>query len=303
MRLTVTGATGLIGPRLVRSLQSRGDEVTVLSRNPTRAQATLPGVEAVHWDPMSRGTPAEALRGRDAVIHLAGANIAQRWTKSAKRAIRESRVSGTRELVRGLASLAAEERPQTLVSSSGVGYYGAHGDEPIDEEAPPGIDFLAQTCVVWEEEARAAERLGVRVVRLRTGVVLDPGGGALGKMLPPFKLGLGGPVGSGRQYISWIHVDDLVEIAIAAVGDKQWHGAVNATAPEPQRNRDFSKALGKALRRPSLLPVPGVALRAMYGEMATIVTTGARVLPAQALVHGYEFHYPQLDAALRAALA
>jgi uncharacterized protein (TIGR01777 family) len=303
MRLTVTGATGLIGPRLVRSLQARGDEVTVLSRDPERAQRTLSGVEAVRWDPMSERAPAEALQGRDAVAHLAGESIAQRWTKSAKRAIRESRVSGTRELVRGLASLAEGERPNALVSSSGVGYYGAHGDEPIDEEAPAGTDFLAQTCVAWEEEARAAERLGVRVVRLRTGVVLDPGGGALGKMLPPFKLGVGGPVASGAQYVSWIHVDDLVGIAIAALDGRQWHGAVNATAPEPQRNRDFSKALGKALHRPSLLPVPGAALRVMYGEMGTIVTTGARVLPARALVHGYEFRYPQLDAALRAALA
>jgi uncharacterized protein (TIGR01777 family) len=303
MRLTVTGATGLIGPRLVRSLQARGDEVTVLSRDPERAKATLPGIEVARWDPMSEPAPAEALQGRDAVIHLAGENIAQRWTKRAKRAIRESRVSGTRELVRGLASLAEGERPGVLVSSSGVGYYGAHGGEPIDEESPPGSDFLAQVCVAWEEEARTAERLGVRVVRLRTGVVLDPGGGALGKMLPPFKLGVGGPVAGGTQYISWVHVDDLVGIAIAATGDARWRGAVNATAPEPRRNRDVSKALGRALRRPSLLPVPGAALRLVYGEMAATVTTGARVLPARALMNGYEFRYPQLDAALRAALA
>jgi uncharacterized protein (TIGR01777 family) len=302
MRVTVTGATGLIGPRLVRSLQARGDEVTVLSRDPTRAKATLPGAVAVRWDPMREPAPAEALQGRDAVVHLAGEGIAQRWTKSAKQAIRESRVIGTRELVRGLASLGESERPGALVSSSGIGYYGAHGDEPIDEEAPAGLDFLAQVCVAWEEEARAAERLGVRVVRLRTGVVLDPGGGALGKMLPPFKLGIGGPVAGGAQYIPWIHVDDVVGIAVAAIEGAQWHGAVNATAPEPQRNRDFSKALGKALRRPSLLPVPGVALRLLYGEMAAIVTRGARALPARALMNGYEFRYPQLDAALQAAL-
>lgn len=303
MRVTVTGATGLIGPRLVRALQVRGDEVTVLSRNPERAKAALPGVETVCWDPMSEQAAAKALQGRDAVVHLAGENIAQRWTKSAKRAIRESRVSGTRELVRGLASLPNEERPRVLVSSSGVGYYGAHGEEPIDEEAPPGSDFLAQVCVAWEQEARAAEPLGARVVRLRTGVVLDPGGGALGKMLPPFKLGVGGPVAGGGQYISWIHADDLVGIAISALDDMQWRGAVNATAPEPRRNRDFSRALGRALGRPSLLPVPGAALRLLYGEMAAIVTTGARVLPARALVHGYEFRYPRLDAALRAALS
>ncbi len=303
MRVVVTGATGLIGPRLVSSLQARGDEVTVLSRNPERAEETLPGVETVRWDLMREPAPTEALHGRDAVVHLAGEGIARRWTKRAKRAIRESRVVGTRELVRGLASLAEAERPSVLVSSSGVGYYGAHGDEPIDEEAQAGSDFLAQVCVAWEDEARTAERLGVRVVRLRTGVVLDPGGGALGKMLPPFKLGVGGPVAGGGQYISWIHLDDLVGMAIASIYGAQWHGAVNATAPEPQRNRDFSKALGKALRRPSLLPVPGVALQLVYGEMAAIVTSGARALPARALVNGYEFRYPQLDGALHAALA
>ena len=303
MRVTVTGATGLIGPRLVRSLQARGDAVTVLSRNPERARETLPGVEAARWDLMREPAPTDALQGRDAVVHLAGENIAQRWTTSAKRAIRESRVSGTRELVGGLASLAEGERPQVLVSSSGVGYYGPHGDEPIDEEAHAGSDFLAQVCVGWEDEARAAESLGVRVVRLRTGVVLDPGGGALGKMLPPFKLGVGGPVAGGAQYISWIHADDLVGVMISAIDGAQWRGAVNATAPESQRNRDFSKALGKALRRPSLLPVPGVALRTMYGEMATIVTTGSRVLPARALMWGYEFRYPRLDTALQAALS
>jgi uncharacterized protein (TIGR01777 family) len=303
MRVAVTGATGLIGPRLVRSLQARGDAVRVLSRNPERAKDTLPGVEAVRWDLMREPAPSEALHGCDAVVHLAGEGIAQRWTKSAKQAIRESRVVGTRELVRGLASLAEGERPGVLVSSSGVGYYGAHGDEPIDEEAPAGSDFLAQVCVAWEAEARTAERLGVRAVRLRTGVVLDPGGGALGKMLPPFKLGVGGPVAGGEQFISWIHVDDLVGITIAAIDGTQWRGAVNATAPEPQRNRDFSKALGKALRRPSLLPVPGVALQLLYGEMAAIVTSGVRALPARALMNGYEYRYPQLDVALRAALA
>jgi uncharacterized protein (TIGR01777 family) len=303
MKVAVTGATGLIGPRLVRSLQARGDEVTVLSRDPRRAKAALPGAEAVRWDPLSEQAPAAGLQGRDAVIHLAGENIAQRWTNKAKQAIRESRVVGTRGLVEGLASLTEEERPGVLASSSGVGYYGAHGEEPIDEEAPAGSDFLAQVCVAWEAEAQASERLDMRVVRLRTGVVLDPKGGALGKMLPPFKLGVGGPVAGGEQYISWIHVDDLVGIAIAAIDSMRWHGAVNATAPEPQRNRDFSKALGKALRRPSLLPVPGAALQLMYGEMASIVTSGVRALPARALMNGYDYRYPQLDSALRAALA
>jgi uncharacterized protein (TIGR01777 family) len=321
MRVTLTGATGLIGPRVVRALRTRGDEVTVLSRDPTRAQARLdqqtqqpPPSQAtpserpqtplrtIGWDPLREPAPGEALEGRDAIVHLAGENVAQRWTAKAKRAIHESRVTGTKHLVQGMESLGSN-CPRVLVSGSAIGYYGAHGDEPIDEEAPPGVGFLAQTCDAWETEAQAAERLEVRVVRVRTGVVLDRDGGALAKMLPPFKLGVGGAVAGGRQYISWIHTDDVAGIVLDALDHEQWQGAINATAPEPQRNRDFSKALGRALHRPSLLPVPGVALQAMYGEMAEIVTTGARVLPAKALVLGYEFRYPKLDPALRAALA
>ncbi|HTA13994.1 MAG TPA: TIGR01777 family oxidoreductase [Solirubrobacteraceae bacterium] len=314
MRVTVTGATGLIGPQVVESLRDRGDEVTVLSRDPRRALDRLDrpsasqnvlsaALQTVAWDPSREPPPAAALAGRDVVVHLAGENVAQRWNASAKHAIRASRVTGTRNLVQGLASLPADERPRILVSGSAIGYYGTHGDEPIDEEAPAGSDFLAQTCAAWETEAQAAEQLGVRVVRVRTGVVLDRNGGALGKMLPPFKLGLGGPVASGRQYISWVHPDDLVRIVLASIDDERWRGAVNATAPEPQRNSDFSKALGRALHRPSLLPVPALALRLLYGEMAEIITGGARVLPARALVLGYQFRHPQLDSALSAALA
>jgi len=190
-----------------------------------------------------------------------------------------------------------------LVSGSAIGYYGAHEDEPIDEEAPFGTDFLAQVCVAWEQAAAAAGRLGMRVVRLRTGVVLDPAGGALAKMLPPFKLGVGGPVAGGRQYVSWIHADDLTGIVLSALDDERWSGAVNGTAPEPVTNAELSKALGRALRRPAVLPVPALALRILYGEMAQIVTDGARVLPAKALVLGYEFVHPSLDEALASALS
>jgi uncharacterized protein (TIGR01777 family) len=288
----------------------------VLSRNPERAQShldhsTLPPVpldghygtlQAVRWDLSREPAPSAALAGRDAVVHLAGENVAQRWTANAKRAIRESRITGTRHLVEGLTTLGSNERPSVLVSASAIGYYGPRGDEPIDEEAPAGNDFLAQTCSGWETEAEHAEQHGMRVVRVRTGVVLNRDGGALSKMLVPFKLGVGGPVAGGRQYISWIHTDDLVGIVLAAIDGEQWQGAINATAPAPQRNRDFSKALGGALHRPSLLPVPGAALHLLYGEMSEIVTSGARVLPARALVLGYEFRYPQLDSALRAAL-
>ena len=303
MRVTITGATGLIGPRVVASLQARGDEVTVLTRDPERARERLPGIhEAAHWDLLDEPAPTAALAGREVVVHLAGENVAQRWSANAKQAIRDSRVSGTKHLVQGLAALEQGERPRTLVSSSAIGYYGAHGDEPIDEEVPAGDDFLARTCRDWELEALEAEALGMRVASVRTGVVLDRKGGALGKMLPPFKLGVGGPVAGGHQFVSWIHVEDLVGIALSAIDDERWHGPINATAPEPQRNRDFSKALGRALHRPSLLPVPGAALRALYGEMAEIVTSGARVLPAKALVLGYQFSYPQLDVALRSTL-
>ncbi len=307
MRVTVTGATGLIGRRVVAALLERGDTVTVLSRNPKRALETLgtpgpSGLAAMRWDPNGEPAPPQALAEADAVVHLAGENVAQRWSESAKRAIRESRVLGTRNLVLGIEAVAQTERPKVLVSGSAIGYYGAHGDEPIDEDSPPGEDFLAQTCAQWEAEAQAAARLGVRVAKIRTGVVLDSEGGALGKMLPAFKLGVGGPVASGRQYISWIHTDDVLGILLTAIDDERWQGAINATAPAPQRNRDFSKALGRALHRPSLLPVPGIALRLMYGDMAQVVTEGARVLPAKALVLGYEFRHPHLDEALRAAL-
>lgn len=303
MRVTLTGATGLIGGAVVGALTERGDEVTVLSRDPQRARARLgDAVQAVSWDPQSGPAPAEALTGRDAVLNLAGEPIAQRWSERVKRAIHDSRVTGTANLVRGLAALDADARPDALVSSSAIGYYGARGIEPIDEEAAPGGDFLARVCVEWEAQARAVTTLQMRSVQVRTGVVLDQAGGALAKMLPPFRLGVGGPVAGGRQYVAWIHRDDLLGMMLCALEDARWSGPVNATAPEPVSNRALSRALGRVLHRPALLPVPELALRALYGEMAEIVTTGVRAVPARALVLGYEFDYPELDGALRAAL-
>jgi uncharacterized protein len=314
MRVAVTGATGLIGRRVVAALRERGDEVTALSRDPERAlntlertgtpdPATTGSLRAVAWDPAAEPAPAQALAGRDAIVHLAGEEIAQRWSASAKEKIRASRVQGTRNLVAGIAALPGVERPRTLASGSAIGYYGPHGDEPLDEEAPPGLGFLAQTCVAWEAEANAASELGLRVVTVRTGVVLDRAGGALAKMLPPFKLGVGGAVAGGRQFVSWIEPTDLAGIVLTALDEERWSGAVNATAPEPVRNAELAKALGRALHRPTLLPVPGMALKALYGEMSEVVTTGARVVPAKALMNGYEFRYTELDAALRAALS
>jgi len=302
LRVTLTGATGLIGPQLLGALTRRGDDVTVLSRDPAGAQAKLGSdVRVLAWDPQGEPAPASALEGRDAVIHLAGAPVAQRWSASAKRAIRESRVTGTANLIEGMRAL--EQSPGVLVSASAIGYYGAHGEEPLDEEAPPGAGFLAGVCIDWEAQAERARDLGARVVCVRTGVVLDAGGGALAKMLPPFRLGVGGPVAGGAQYISWIHTQDLLGLMLAALDGEDWSGPINATAPEPATNTVFSKALGRALGRPAVLPVPGLALALLYGEMAEIVTTGARVVPARALMLGYEFAHPHLDEALRSALA
>jgi uncharacterized protein len=308
MRVTVTGASGLIGKALVAELHQQGAEITVLSRSPSRTQ-TPDGVQAVRWDPMSEPAPQAALSGADAIVHLAGENIAQRWSAQAKRAIRESRVLGTANLLAGLEAARREGDgrggggPRILISGSAVGYYGPRGEEPLDEDSPAGNDFLAETCVAWETEAQKASELGMRVVLVRTGVVLDREGGALAKMLPPFRLGVGGPVAGGDQYMSWVHREDLVGMICAALQDERWSGPVNGTAPGPVTNREFSHALGHVLHRPSLLPVPGFALRLLYGEMAEIVTTGARVMPAKPLVLGYDFRHPELDEALRSALA
>jgi len=302
VRVTVTGATGLIGTRLTAALRERGDEVTILSRDPDRARASLaaPGVDAAAWDPAAGPAPADSLAGRDAVVHLAGEPLAQRWDTAAKERIRASRETGTANLVAGIA--AAEPRPAALVSASGVGYYGPRGDDVVTEDGAPGDDFLAQVCVAWEREAERAAALGVRVVRLRQGVVLDPSGGALGKMLPPFRLGVGGPVAGGRQYLAWIHLDDLVALQLRAIDDASWEGAYNACAPDPVTNRDFSKALGRALHRPAVAPVPAFAVRLLYGDMAELVTEGQRAVPERARAAGFVFAHADLDEALRDAL-
>ncbi len=304
--MTLTGATGLIGRPLVAALAQRGAQLTVLSRDPERARARLsaPGqapVLALGWEPAREAAPAEALEGRDAVVNLAGERVAQRWSERAKRAIRESRVTGTRNLVAGLSDCGA--RPRTLVSASAVGYYGPHGEEPLDEDAPPGQDFLAEVCAEWEAQAGGAAALGMRVVQLRTGVVLAAGGGALASMLPPFRLGLGGPVAGGRQYISWIHLGDHIALLLATLDDERFSGPINVTAPEPVTNGEFTRALARTLHRPALVPVPALALRLAYGEMAQVITTGARALPARALVLGFKFRHPHVRQALEHTLA
>jgi uncharacterized protein (TIGR01777 family) len=299
MKVTVTGATGRIGSQLVAALKARGDEVTVLSRDAERASERL-GVEALAWDPENETAPMTSLVGRDAVVHLAGEDVGQRWTKDAKARILNSREGGTRSLVHAIFD--AKPRPPVLVCASASGFYGARGDEPVDETSPPGRDWLADVVVRWEAQADTA-KLGTRVVKVRTGIALDAEGGALAKMLPPFKAGVGGPIAGGKQYMPWIHLDDLVGIYLAAIDSPGFAGPINAAAPAPVTNKEFSHALGRALHRPAVAPVPGLAIKAMYGEMAQIVLKGVRMVPGRAAELGYEFAHPDLDEALRDTLA
>lgn len=301
MKVTVTGATGTIGQALVRDLRERGDEVTALSRNAERAASSL-GVEAQTWkDPKGEPPPLESLRDRDAVVHLLGETVAQRWTDDVKHEIRDSRILSTRQLAAALAELPMGERPRVLVSQSATGFYGPRGAERLAEDAPAGDDFLANVVRDWEAEAQKAAELGLRVVMTRTGVVLSQEGGALEKMLPFFKLGVGGPVAGGKQYVPWIHLDDVVGALLASL-DGELSGPVNVTAPEPVTNKDLSTTLGRVLKRPAFAPVPGLAVKTLYGEMATIVTTGQRVLPQRLEESGYRFRRPDLEAALRASV-
>jgi uncharacterized protein len=291
MRVAVTGATGTIGRALVKALTARGDDVTQLSRS-------------TNWpEPKAAPPPLDALRDRDGVVHLLGEQIAQRWTDDAKREIRESRILSTRNLVTALGELPEAERPNVLISQSGAGWYGHRGDEPLDESHPAGDDFLAQLSADWEAEAHRAEELGVRVAVNRTGMVLSPSGGALEKMLPFFKLGIGGPVAGGRQYVPWVHLDDVVGAIMFELETEAASGPVNVTSPEPATNRDLSKALGRVLHRPAIAPVPALAVKALYGEMSDIVTTGQRAVPARLTDLGYSFRRPRLEDALRDATA
>ena len=304
MHVVVTGATGFVGRPLVRSLLARGDSVTVLTREPGRAAERLSaGCAVAPWRDDTGVEPA-VLRDAGAVVHLAGAGIADhRWTDGYKRTIRESRVATTRSLVTAIGALPSAARPRTLVSASGVGFYGDRGDETLDESSAPGTGFLPEVCIAWEKEAFAAVDLGVRAVALRTGVVLDPHGGALAKMLTPFRLGVGGRVGSGRQWMSWITLDDLVALYVFALDRPELSGPVNAVAPTPVTNAEFTRALGHALGRPTVLPAPAIALRAALGEMAGLLLEGQRVLPTRARAAGFGFRHPELSGAFAAHLA
>ncbi len=301
MRILVTGATGFVGARLVEEFHRQGHALVALSRNPDGAKHRLPLLEqAYSWDPLVELPPAEAFTGVDAVVHLAGESVVGRWTEEKKQAIRDSRVLGTANLVKTIVRL--ETRPQVMVSASAIGYYGDRGDEELTEESAPGDDFLAETCQQWEKEAGKVEWGGVRSARVRTGIVLGPGGGALQAMLTPFRLGAGGPLGSGRQWWSWVHRDDVVSLILYLIEHPDFSGSVNGTAPEPMRQKDFAKVLGRVLWRPALLPAPAFALKLVLGGFSTELLSSKRVLPKTAGELGFRFQYPHLEAALCEAL-
>jgi uncharacterized protein len=300
MRVFVTGGTGLIGTRLVRQLLKRGDQAVVLSRRPEEAAKRFgPACTVVPGDPTQSGAWTDAVAGCDAVVNLAGENVfGRRWNAEVKALLHDSRVRATQNVADALRRQ-TDGRPRTLVNASAIGYYGPHGDEELTEDSPPGDDFLARLCIDWEKSARAVEAAGVRCVTVRVGVVLDKEGGALAALLTPFKLGAGGPVGSGRQWMSWVHHEDMTGLFLLALDNPEARGPLNGTAPNPVTNREFGRALGRALHRPAFMPMPGFALRMMVGEAAEVILTGQRVLPRRAQQLGYAFKYPTLDAALQ----
>ena len=298
MRVLITGVTGFIGSALARRLQANGHEVVGLTRNVAKASRLLPMVEEFHaWDPAKEPSLA-LLQTVDAVVNLAGESVAGRWTKGKKRRIYESRVLGTRNLV---SAMRKAGQPRVLVSASAVGYYGNRGEEELLERSGFGAGFLADVCRDWEAEAFDALNAGVRVAVMRLGIVLGRGGGALKPLLPIFKLGLGGRLGKGDQWWPWVHIDDVTAAFMAAI-QEPYQRAFNVVAPEPVRQRDFSRELGKALHRPAILPVPGFALRLIQGEFADEVLFSKRVLPAQLESHDFEFKQPELAGALAKVL-
>ncbi len=326
-RVIVTGATGLIGKAVCKELRAQGYQMVVFSRDPQKAGRVVPGAaEYVAWQPAESGPWASAIDAAYGVIHLAGASLfAKRWTSEYKREIIASREIGTRGMVNAMAQ--AQNKPQVFISSSAVGYYGPSGDQKLDESAPPGGDFLAQVCQIWEREAKKAEDLGIRTVLLRTGVVIGVGEGRLpfpidlrgaslarpGIILKteegafplltmPFRFFAGGPILPGTQWFAWVHLDDLVGMIMLALENAKVRGPINATAPESQTNRDFARTIGRVMGRPAWFPVPGFAMKALLGEMADMITTGQRVIPRKAQDLGYQFKYPTSEQAIRQIL-
>jgi uncharacterized protein (TIGR01777 family) len=292
MNITLSGATGFIGRQLADRLVQHGHRLHLLGRK--RPQNLPASIAFSEWDAAGRPR-VESLESADAVIHLAGEPIAQRWSAAAKQRIRDSRVEGTANLVDTLTE--ARQRPGILISGSAIGYYGSRGDEILTETSPPGSDFLARVGVEWEAQARRAEPLGLRVVLIRTAMVLGHGG-ALQKMLPPFRAGLGGVIGSGHQWMSWIHIDDLVGLILFALDTPDVRGAINGSAPNPIRNAGFTRALASALHRPAIFPVPEFALKVLFGEMSSVLLSSQRVVPEAPIAAGFSYKFPELEPAL-----
>lgn len=301
MKVAITGATGFVGSRLVECLQAKGHQPLILTRNSTTAARIYPNLEIVTYTPKKSGNWQQAIAGCDGVVNLAGAPIAEnRWTTESKQEILDSRKLGTQKIVEAIAM--ANPRPAVLVNASAIGYYGTSETATFDETSPAGRDFLAKVCQEWEAEAEKVEAAGVRLVILRLGIVLGDGG-ALAKMIPPFKLFAGGPIGTGRQWFSWIHRDDLVNLIIEALINQEFEGTLNATAPKPVLMSELSQTLGDVLNRPSWLPVPSFALEALLGEGAQVVLEGQQVLPTKTTSYGFEYQYPKLKPALAQILA
>lgn len=298
MKVLVTGATGLIGSALCDALFARGDDVVGLTRDPSRARSANPRVSWRRWEPTLERPDPSAFEGVDGVVHLLGERIDQRWTDEAKRKIMETRRQGTHNLVQGIEALG--QKPKVLVSQAAVGYYGDRGAEEVDESDGPGESFDAEVVQAWEAAAHELDGDDeVRLVILRTGQVLTPRGGMLKELLTPFKLGVGGPLAGGGQYVSWIHIEDEIGLILWALENEKVSGTINATSPEPATNKGFSKALGRAVNRPAITPVPGLVLDLKFGrEFGQVLRGGQRVIPKRAQELGYEFKYPQLDAAL-----
>lgn len=306
MKIAITGATGFVGSRLVKKLNDAGYQILILTRNPEKAKrvfpsSAFPNLETVKYTPKESGDWQKAISGCDAVINLAGEPISERWTPQHKQEILESRQLGTRNLVEAIAQ--AESKPQLLISGSAIGYYGTSETATFDETNPPGNDFLAEVCQQWEAEANKVKELGVRLVIFRIGIVLGDDGGALAKMIGPFKMFAGGPIGSGRQWFSWIHRDDLVNLILEAIKRTDMAGIYNATAPNPVRMTEFCQTLGEVINRPSWLPVPEFALELLLGDGAKVILEGQQVLPKQTQSLGFQYQYPDLKPALTEILS
>ena len=298
MKVLVTGGTGLIGRALASALDSRGDEILILSRNPDKAQGLPKGARVHRWDGKTAQGWGHLVEGVDAVVNLAGANIASgRWTARRKREIVESRLNAGKAALQAIK--AAEHRPEVLVQASAVGYYGPHGDEVVTEESPPGNDFLARLAVEWEKSTARVEEMGVRHAVIRTGIVLSTEGGALPRMMLPFRFFAGGVLGSGRQWMSWIHIADEVSAILFLLDNRELHGPFNLTAPNPVTNAEFTKTLAQTLGKPAFMKVPSFALKAIFGEMATVLLDGQRAVPKRLQDAGFKFQFPELAPALK----